>query len=149
MQYIEAPSDETPEHDFSLFLAGGITDCPDWQADVVAAIPSDYSITVYNPRRADFPIGDPDAALEQITWEYAKLRQADMATFWFPCETICPIVLFELGSALDRDIYPVVGVHPEYVRRQDVEIQTRLRCPDIRVYIGFAAFLGALLDGMT
>lgn len=136
MQYIEAPSNEVSEHMSSLFLAGGITGCPDWQAGVVARL-DDLDITVYNPRRKNFPIDDPNAAREQITWEFHRLNMAETIIFWFCKETVCPIVLYEYGRQLalleanyveTRSVCPTlfVGMAPEYSRRQDVEIQTEL-----------------------
>jgi len=88
---------------------------------------------LFNPRRADFPIHDPTAAQKQITWEYEHLRIASTILFWFPKETLCPIVLYELGawSMADKSIF--VGVHPEYQRHQDVEIQTGLIRPDVEI----------------
>ena len=94
-------------------------------------------LVVFNPRRANFPIHDPTAANAQITWEYQHLRKAHNILFWFPCETLCPIVLYELGFQLGRALaHPplhayelpklFIGVHPEYQRRQDVEIQAKL-----------------------
>ena len=128
MQYIESPYEWSGEG--GLFLAGGITGCPDWQQELRALL-DNTSLTLLNPRRANFPIHDPSAALSQITWEHRHLRHADAISFWFPKETLCPIVLYELGawSMTDKPIF--VGVHPEYKRRQDVEIQTRLVRPDI------------------
>ena len=98
MRYIEAVSEYIrQEGDKSLFIAGGITDCPDWQQDIVKLL-SDTDITLLNPRRSNFPIHDPNAALEQIAWEHEMLRCARAISFWFPKETICPIVLYELGA---------------------------------------------------
>ena len=131
--YVEAPQDyDLSQLSTSVFLAGGITDCPDWQLDMVKLLKND-DLTLLNPRRADFPIGDPNAAFEQIAWEHFALRDADQILFWFPCETICPIVLYELGawSMTDKELH--VGVHPEYQRRQDVEIQTKLVRPEIEI----------------
>lgn len=134
MQYIEAPNSlgVDGEWDKSVFLAGGITNCPDWQQEMRTLL-RDTDLVLLNPRRADFPIGDPGAATEQITWEYNHLRFADGVLFWFPCETLCPIVLYELGawSMTEKPIF--VGVHPSYARRQDVEIQTRLARPGVEV----------------
>jgi hypothetical protein len=91
---------------------------------------SGLRLTVMNPRRKDFPIGDPSAAEVQIAWEYHALRRVRGILFWFACETICPIVLFELGGALNRaheqGCRLFIGAHPEYTRLQDVVIQTRL-----------------------
>ena len=133
MKYIEAITLYSQEDlGASIFLAGGITNCPDWQQDMVGLL-SDTLYTLLNPRRKDFPIGDPNEALEQIAWEHNALRDADEILFWFPDDTICPIVLYELGawSMTQKPIY--VGVHPEYQRRQDVEIQTNLVRPEIKI----------------
>jgi hypothetical protein len=133
--YIEAPEHITEgvmnqELLPSIFLAGGITGCPDWQARMADILDG---VVMFNPRRKDFPIGDPDAALVQITWEHFYLRYADMILFWFPMDTICPIVLYELGawSMTNKPIF--VGVHPDYQRKQDVEIQTKLARPDVSI----------------
>jgi hypothetical protein len=116
----------------SVFLAGGIDGCPDWQADVVKLL-ANTNLILFNPRRANFPIDDPSAAEFQIRWEHDHLRKASSILFWFPCETLCPIVLYELGawSMTEKPIF--VGVHPAYQRRQDIEVQTRLVRPDISI----------------
>jgi len=133
MQYLEALEKlEHPLGHTSIFLAGGITNCPDWQQEMVELL-HDTDLILLNPRRADFPIGDPNAAKEQITWEHDHLRKATMILFWFPCETLCPIVLYELGAWSMTDKLIFVGMHPEYQRRQDVEIQTRLARSDVRI----------------
>ena len=134
--YIESPnhipSGESPNDPNypSVFLAGGITGCPDWQFDIRTML---KNIIMFNPRREDFPMDDPNVALEQIKWEHDYLRVANSILFWFPCETLCPIVLYELGawSITDKPIF--VGVHPDYARRQDVEIQTLLARPEVSV----------------
>lgn len=131
MKYVEAP-ESFDVQGRKLFLAGGITDCPDWQQEVRGMMEGTPWVLL-NPRRADLPIGDPNAARAQITWEYHALRVADAILFWFPCETICPIVLYELGawSVMGKQLF--VGVHSDYQRRQDVEIQTQLACPHVRI----------------
>lgn len=132
MKYTEAPSKLRNDDFNKLFLAGGITNCPDWQ-QVMRKLLEATDLELLNPRRADFPIGDPNAALQQITWEYDALRSADAILFWFPKETLCPIVLYELGawSMMDKPIF--VGVHPDYQRRQYVEIQTGLVQPTVKI----------------
>src|SRR4051812_31738967 len=136
MRYVEAPSyaclmrkDIDPP---ALFLAGGINDCPDWQQELVTKI-QDTRLTVLNPRRANFPIHDPTAAKAQIEWEFDHLIFADAISFWFPCETLCPIVLYELGAWAKSTKPIIVGVHPDYKRRQDVEIQLSLVRPMLTV----------------
>ena len=135
MEYIESPCDYNVEDlsfETKLFIAGGITKCPDWQ-QILANLLFDSNLTIFNPRRHDFPIGDPSAALKQITWEHHALRAANLISFWFPKETICPIVLYELGAFSMTDKHILVGLHPEYQRRQDVEIQTKLVRPEVEI----------------
>lgn len=134
--YLECPErDELKAGIKSIFMAGGIVNCPDWQSEVVEHLGSlgieDY--VLFNPRRKKFPFDDPTAAPEQIVWEYDYFRLADAILFWFPCETLCPIVMYELGawSMTDKPIF--VGVHPDYQRRQDVEIQTKLVRPEVNI----------------
>ena len=135
MNYREAPNRNIYLDEPRLFLAGGITGCPDWQQEMRFLL-RDMPITILNPRREDFPIGDPGAAQKQIQWEYDMLRRAHAILFWFPRETLCPIVLYELGAWSMHGVAmkPIfVGVHPEYARRQDVEIQTKLARSDVDV----------------
>jgi len=131
MKYIEAP-EYFDSKEKGIFLAGGITGCPDWQSEIVDYL-KDTDLTIYNPRRKNFPIHDPNAASAQIKWEHYYLNYANMIQFWFPQETLCPIVLYELGawSKTNKPIF--VGVHPEYKRRQDVEIQTKLARPEVKI----------------
>jgi hypothetical protein len=73
-------------------------------------------------------------AEKQIKWEFHALRAAKLRCFWFAAEAIQPIALFELGAWLTS--YGgelVIGCHPDYSRRQDVVIQTRLARPDLTV----------------
>ena len=133
MQYIEAPSNERPKH-LSVMLAGGITNCADWQAELISYLQG-ADISVFNPRRAQFPLGDPEAGKVQIAWEFEKLRMADIVVFWFSRGSINPIALLEYGSAIER-LPPeciVVGVDPAYERKFDVYEQTRHARPDIKI----------------
>ena len=116
----------------SLFLAGGITACDDWQRRAAAAL-ADLPLAILNPRRTNFPIHDPSAAATQIEWEHRHLRKAAALLFWFPSETLCPITLYELGACSMSTKPLFVGTHPEYQRRQDVVIQTRLARPEVEV----------------
>lgn len=119
----------------SIFLAGGITNCPDWQRDAInmyAALEGDQPLQIVNPRREDFNVEDPSMSVDQISWEYNWLRVAHIIIFWFPEETLCPITLFELGAHLKDNI--VVGCHPNYLRRFDVVEQLRHARRDLFVY---------------
>ncbi len=131
MKYVEAPSDVLGLGT-SVFLAGGISNCPDWQKEFVDKI-RDTELVVYNPRRANFPMGNKEEGLRQIKWEAEYLDKASCIIFWFPKETVCPIVLFELGSWSMTDKPIFVGIHPDYSRRFDVETQLEIRRPDVKV----------------
>jgi len=52
---------------------------------------------------------------------------------------LCPITLYELGTWLMTDKPLFVGVHPAYARRLDVEIQTRLVRPEVKIVYSLAA----------
>ena len=117
-----------------LFLAGGITDCPDWQSTIINNLIDVPNLTIYNPRRKNFPINDPKASEEQITWEYNHLKDADIILYWFSRGSINPIVLYELGrwgTSSDKPIF--IGIDEEYIRKNDVEIQTKLSKPHITI----------------
>jgi len=131
MIYVEAPNTIQSDKK-SIFLAGGITGCSDWQKEMVKNL-GDLDIIVYNPRRENFPIHDPSAAMAQIKWEFDHLRKASMIQFWFGSETIQPIVLFELGSWVVSNKPIVVGMDSAYQRKQDVIVQTALARPDVNV----------------
>ena len=134
MKYIEDPH-LYPGKEKSLFLAGGITGCADWQRDLTILLKNE-DIVLLNPRRSHFPTDNPNITPEQIEWEYQHLRKADALSFWFTKETVCPITLYELGAHSMSNKPLFIGVHPEYARREDVEIQTRLQRPEIKIVYG-------------
>jgi hypothetical protein len=142
MQYIEAFSqehknqmDEGDNPCSSIFLAGGISNCPNWQSEVVASL-ADFNITVVNPRRVTFDIFNHGEAAKQIEWEHKHLSLCDNILFWFPRETVCPITLLEYGKFLPmasgKNLF--VGCHRQYSRNLDLDVQTRLERPDMRIY---------------
>ena len=124
MRIIEAPN-QFDGRGPSLFLAGGVTGCADWQAQLVAMLPR-LDVTALNPRRRAFDIADDSATVVQIEWEFHHLRKASAIAFWFPEESICPIALFELGAWSERATPLLVGAHSRYARRRDVVEQLRL-----------------------
>jgi len=132
--------------DMSLFLAGGITGCPDWQSDLIGKLAANWAVkkplTVYNPRRKDFDINNPDMTREQITWEHYYLKGEPTCrhaiSFWFCDDAIQPITLLEFGRWITRKsthanegvfnsaVEVFVGIEPGYEREQDVRIQLEL-----------------------
>jgi len=121
----------------SLFLAGGITGCSDWQSEMILNLSNELAI-IYNPRRPNFSIDDPKAAEVQIAWEFDKLIKATIVSFWFAKGTDNPIVLYELGmhgnSQPDRPI--IIGIDEGYSRAKDVVIQTQLSRPEVSIFQG-------------
>lgn len=135
----------------SVFLAGGIVGCPEWQDEVIEMLKDAGTGVIYNPRRKNFPMDDPDAAQEQITWEFNALAKADVFSMWFcNADTDQPICMYELGRhlAMHEPEFIAIGVEPGYRREQDVQIQTKLVCPSVTISDNLKAhaenILGAL-----
>ena len=131
MIYIEAPH-EFRGNDLALFLAGGISDCENWQSQVVRSL-QHLAATVLNPRRASFPECDESENQRQIEWEHRHLQRADLVAFWFPPQTLCPIALFELGVCCASGKPMIVGADPHYARRFDLETQIALHRPQVKI----------------
>lgn len=149
MKIITAPEIYKNDSNIACFLAGGITNCPNWQDEVIKNI-KEYSssenidlkyLDIYNPRRANFPIDNPNAAQEQIEWEFKYLEKCDIFSMYFcnaPSDQ--PICMYELGRNISeiKNEYMgtwghriIVSVEKGYKREQDVLIQTRLATNNI------------------
>lgn len=136
MRYVESPEilEDDEWNKPSVFLAGGITGCPDWQTELVKLL-GDADIIIVNPRRENFPIDDPDAALAQIKWEFEMLRKVTVISFWFSAEGVQPIAMYELGAWSMGKYNPiVVGVEPGFWREADVRIQTNFVRPLLEIH---------------
>ena len=141
MRIITAPEPlDIKDDEIAVFLAGGITDCPDWQKEVIGAfnmvMKSYPKLVLLNPRRANFPIDDPNAAMEQITWEFNALERTDIFSMYF-CSGISdqPICMYELGRNIvrmqmrfpaDWEKRIIITQEQGYRRFADVRIQTVL-----------------------
>ena len=141
-QIITAPSIEKPKY-ISLFLAGGITNCKEWQKVVIEELKFE-DVSIFNPRQEHFDITDRNASYKQILWEYERLEQMDIFSIYF-CNgnSDQPICMYELGRNLVRmqNRFPsdwqkriVISVEDGYKRKQDVIIQTGLWAPTVFVY---------------
>jgi hypothetical protein len=130
---------------YRIFLAGGITNCPDWQTELIEKLKNSNikaDLDIYNPRRKNFPIHDKHAVNEQIEWEFEKLKYASMIIFWFSRGSLNPIVLYELGMwGNSRSTPIIIGIDKEYEREADVLTQTYLARP-------YVPIVGSL-DGMV
>lgn len=123
------------DNSISVFLAGGITNCKEWQDEVIDALKvyreSDerYDIpmlTILNPRRWKFDVNDPSIEYQQISWEHRMLSKCDYVSFFFDnSESLQPITLYELGrwSMIKPTIISIVD---GYKRQNDVLIQKQL-----------------------
>ena len=113
----------------SVFIAGGISNCPDWQTEMASVMNTDM-YDVVNPRRVGGFDRTGVTAKEQITWEHHALELVDSCIFWFPEETLCPITLLELGKMLHKaashSVRLAIGWHPNYQRAFDLEVQIAL-----------------------
>lgn len=131
MKYMECPQSYNGK-ERSLFIAGGISGCQVWQSDLVRIL-EDTDLIVLNPRRKNFDTNNRQMEEEQIYWEYEHLQKASAVSFWFPRETVCPITLYELGKQSVQNKPIFIGLDPEYSRKRDILIQTRLVRPEVEV----------------
>lgn len=135
---------EPSEINIKVFLGGGITNCPNWQAEVINNFKM-YDkkfkgelddLVLLNPRRENFPIDDSNASSEQIAWEFKWLQEMDIFSMYFiGGESDQPICMYELGRNLARmkHIYAsdfddriIISCDPNYKRATDVKIQLNL-----------------------
>lgn len=131
MKYIQCPTIYQPKPtDYSVFLAGGITGCDDWQTWVVEELKTFKlvkNLVVINPRRENWNSSIKNE--EQIGWEFDHIKKASSVCFYFTPPTLNPITLLEYGKLLVSNKDLTVCVHPDYARKEDVYIQTRLERP--------------------
>ena len=119
-----------------IFLAGGISNCPDWQSYVADELKKKVkNLDIINPRRTvwDDERKDSSVSLDQIVWEKEYLDECDYVLFWFPKNTLCPITLFELGAALYTKNITSIGIEPGYQREFDVITQVGLVDKGIKI----------------
>ena len=116
----------------TLFLGGGISGCPDWQSEMVKLLQGE-NLNILNPRRENFPLGDPAAGRVQMRWEIHHFEHEPTdVVVWFPEECLAPITIAEYFRYIDRK-QMFVGVHPHYSRREDIEFRTQTWRPSIDI----------------
>lgn len=143
MKVFEAVNEPSMEEyygdNLKLFLAGGITNCEDWQSKVLDELSKLQldNLLVFNPRRKDFDVTDKNASRKQIEWEFKYLNDMDIFTMYFAKSenSVQPICMYELGRHLERmqHRFPkdwqnriIIGIEDGYTRTQDVIIQSSL-----------------------
>lgn len=133
-QIITAPSTELPKFK-TVFLAGGITNCKEWQKAVIRELEYE-DVSLFNPRQEHFDVSDRSASYNQILWEFERLEQMDVFSMYFCNDNSDqPICMYELGrnivrmqnrSPSDWDKRILISVEDGYKRKSDVLIQTEL-----------------------
>lgn len=137
IQIITAPSIELPKFK-SVFLAGGITNCKEWQKEVIENLKyEEYEdVSLFNPRQEHFDVSDKSASYKQILWEFERLEKMDIFSMYYCNDNSDqPICMYELGRNIVRmqNRFPsdwekriVISVEDGYRRKADVLIQTEL-----------------------
>lgn len=122
----------------TCFLGGGITDCWEWQDEVIRLLKIESTkvnldgLVLFNPRRKNFPINDPKQSRKQINWEFDAIGISDIFSMFFAggTESSQPICFYELGKELGIK-YPdfnnlVVTCENNFFRINDVKVQVEL-----------------------
>jgi hypothetical protein len=118
-----------------VFIAGGISNCADWQSTAMRELDGDDDVIIMNPRRQTGFAKTGSSAAQQIAWEHEYLSKARCILFWFPASSICPITLYELGWAISQPGKKIiVGYEPGYARSFDILTQLHLAAPSIHVH---------------
>ena len=143
LRIVTSPEEYAPKPgELAIFLGGGIQHCPDWQAEVCRELGDRLGnipgrIVVFNPRRPEFNMADPNAGREQIEWEFRNLGRMGIFSmlFWGTADSGQPICFYELGRYVEtmKRRFPrtwhrriVVSVSNRFPRRLDVAVQLRL-----------------------
>lgn len=146
-QIITAPSIELPRFS-SVFLAGGITNCKEWQKEVIEELEFE-DVSIFNPRQEHFDITDKNASYKQVYWEFERLEQMDIFSMYFCNDNSDqPICMYELGRNIIRmqNRFPgdwekriIISVEDGYRRMADLLFQTALATND-KVFVDDNAY---------
>lgn len=144
----------TTKDNIRVFLAGGISNCANWQEKVIKELKKYETsknlenVVIDNPRRKQFDI-EKDSAEEQIEWEFNKLEQCDIFSIYFcNSKSVQPICLYELGRNIlrmqekfpnDWQVRIVISIEDGYSREQDVLIQSKLALKGVDVFVNTKA----------
>lgn len=136
----------------NLFIAGGISNCPDWQMNTCHRFEEFFSssLIINNPRRNEFDVNEEPEI--QIKWEFDRLRLSKFLFFWFPEETLCPITLLEYGKyvlASNNNDNVYVGCHRNYQRKNDILIQSKLQFNHVKIYYDLDSLVEYAIEDIT
>lgn len=133
MKVITAPEYYAPKNDeITVFLAGGITDCPNWQKEVITrlySLPAEKTehLVIFNPRRDEWPDNvDKEEIRRQINWEADYICQSDIFSMYFTNteKSDQPICFYELGRYTGH--FDIVSYQYGFKRDTDVDCQLEL-----------------------
>lgn len=138
-----------------VFLAGGITGCPNWQPELHEMVAHVYpEVPIFSPRRAGWVDLTGDDADYQLEWEKHWLELADIVSFWFPKESDCPITLYELADMTRKFMYEdkpeiLLGCDPEYRRKFDITKQSEMRGYPTNVWSSLSALSRCIIRAIS
>lgn len=127
-----------------VFLGGGIGECPDWQEEFIELFEDMpvKPVQLFNPRwEYNW------TSLQQIEWEFDRLRESDIIILWFSRGGMNRIVFYELGmwiNSTGRKAF--IGMDPLFDRKEDVVIQTKLARPELPIYNNLDDLARAVTD---
>ena len=127
--FIDAPSNKKPiDNSVKVFLAGTIDadiGSEDWQHKICKKIEdttdNKYRITIYNPRREEFPDSRSSEVRKQIKWEHNHMDDADLIIMNILEDSKSPISLMELGMYAESGKL-VVFCKPGFYRYDNVQM---------------------------
>ena len=145
IEIVQAPNYEKTIG-IKLFIAGGISNCINWQIEFCDRINNDKriknDIIVFNPRCKEMP----EDEYAQTLWEFERLRKSDIISFWFSEGSVNPITLFEYGRYITSNKQIIIGCDPNYTRKSAVMIQTKLERPWLKVNESFEDFYENIIE---
>ena len=128
-----------------IFLAGGITNCSNWQKTLIDIFSStlkekEYLLNILfiNPRRKNsISFKNEEEIIKQIKWEFKYLNKCDLFTMFFDDTKLSdqPICFYELGKYLNQfqNIYKnnyeehiIISYKKGFKRSLDLKIQIDL-----------------------
>lgn len=136
MKVITAPEYYVPtREEITVFLAGGITNCENWQKEVIdylKSLPEEKTdkLVIYNPRRDKWPKNsDTEEIRRQINWEADYIRSAIIFTMYFTNteKSDQPICFYELGKYANNRLNDIISYQEGFKRALDVEFQMSIQ----------------------
>ena len=115
MKILQSPEEyifKEKEDKILIFLAGGITNCSNWQDSLIESLKpilkeKEYfqNLILINPKReSSIALNNEKEIIKQIKWEYKYLNQCDIFTMFFDDTKLSdqPICFYELGKYLNQ-----------------------------------------------